>query len=93
MAAGTSSNTYQSITHALNVASSYSFASATFAKNALDLKLYSPMWPQSWRNNENIGEMLDRAGPIALESFAKDLAERGNTIRRDHDMSNIEKSN
>ncbi len=88
-AAGEDSNTSKAVDQAMLSAASYSYSSATHAKRASNMAIYSPILPDSLTNLENMVEVLDAGGSPLLEALSRMLAETGRLVRREHDLSGM----
>lgn len=88
-AAGTDSNTSSSVAKAMADAASYSFSSATHARHASNMAIYSPILPPSIAKSENMLEILEAGGNPLLESLSQMLAKTGRLVRREHDLSDM----
>jgi hypothetical protein len=88
-AAGTDSNTSLSVAQAMEDAQSYSFSSATHARHASNMSIYSPILPPSISKSDNMLEVLESGGSPLLESLSQMLAKTGRLVRREHDLSDM----
>lgn len=88
-AAGAESQTSQSVALGMSGAASYSYSSATHARNASNLAIYSPILPPSITKVENMVEVLSAGGPPLLEALSQMLAETGRLVRREHDLTDM----
>ena len=88
-AAGDSSNTSLTVSEAMESAASYSFSSATHARNASNMAIYSPLLPPSITRLENMTEVLSLGGSPLLEALSQMLAQTGRLVRREHDLSDM----
>lgn len=82
------SNTATNIAAAASGAAAVGYSSATFAKDAKNLVAYAPLFPQSV-NAMELPEILRLGGEPMMETLSGMLAERGNMIRREHDLSGV----
>src|SRR3546814_14059733 len=64
------------------------YSSATWAKSAKNLKLYSRAFPEQM-NVSALTDLMDKGGQDFSEIFSSMLAMDVAFIRRDHDLSNI----
>lgn len=82
------SNTAANIAAAAAVAAAVGYSSATFAKDAKNLVAYAPLFPNTV-NTAELPEILRIGGEPMMETLSGMLAERGNIIRREHDLSGV----
>lgn len=82
------STTSEILNNAAKVSKSTTFSSATFARDVLNLSFYDNVFPwlQEIKGKENYSPSLKRA--LAEESI-RIATERGNIIRREHDLTNM----
>ena len=88
-AAGTDSNTNTTVSSGMSKASSFSFSSATYARNAANLSIYSPVLPKSITSLENMTEVLSAGGNPLLEALSQSLSATGRLVRREHDLTDM----
>lgn len=88
-AAGATSNTSNTVAEAMKNATSYSFSSATHARDASNMAIYSPLLPPSISKLENMSEVLASGGSPLLEALSQMLAQTGRLVRREHDLSDM----
>lgn len=93
-ASGKDSNVGNFFREAVQKAASVCFASATYAKYPSSMPIYSL---KTALNNANIPandliEIVDHGGPILQEVMAQGLVESGSMIRRQRDMSEVERT-
>ncbi|MBO9428445.1 strawberry notch C-terminal domain-containing protein [Sulfitobacter sp. R18_1] len=81
-------NTGKNFRHAIENANRTVFSSATHAKNAATMELYSILFPEHL-SPEELVEILRKGGDTALESATSALAANGMYIRREHDNSRM----
>src|SRR3546814_3863963 len=65
------------------------YSSATWAKSAKNLKLYSRAFPEQM-NVSALTDLMDKGGQDFSEIFSSMLAMDGAFIRREHDLSKID---
>lgn len=82
------SNTRSNFDLVLQNANAVTFSSATFARNALNMGAYRPVFPDSIASLDLV-EVLKSGGAAMLEALSQNLAEEGLLLRREHDLSNI----
>ena len=82
------STTSEILNNASKVSKSTTFSSATFARDVLNLSFYDNVFPwlQEIKGKESYSPSLKRA--LAEESI-RIATERGNIIRREHDLTNM----
>jgi len=83
------SNTSDNISVAVEKAASCIYSSATFAKNATNMKAYAKIFPQSVEV-EKLAGTLQAGGEPLQEILSGMLAEEGVFIRREHDLSKLQ---
>ncbi|WP_081069537.1 strawberry notch C-terminal domain-containing protein [Burkholderia stagnalis] len=83
------SNTSDNIGLAVEHAGSCMYSSATFAKNAKNMRAYAKVFPSSVAI-ESLADTLQAGGEPLQEILSAMLAEEGVFIRREHDLSKIE---
>ncbi|WP_420213573.1 strawberry notch-like NTP hydrolase domain-containing protein (plasmid) [Burkholderia aenigmatica] len=83
------SNTSDNIGLAVEHAGSCMYSSATFAKNAKNMRAYAKVFPSSVAI-ESIADTLQAGGEPLQEILSAMLAEEGVFIRREHDLSKLE---
>jgi len=83
------SNTSNNIGLAVEHAGSCMYSSATFAKNAKNMRAYAKVFPSSVAI-ESIANTLQAGGEPLQEILSAMLAEEGVFIRREHDLSKLE---
>ncbi|SEI14541.1 strawberry notch C-terminal domain-containing protein [Paraburkholderia hospita] len=83
------SNTSDNIGLAVEHAGSCMYSSATFAKNAKNMRAYAKVFPSSVAI-ESLADTLQAGGEPLQEILSAMLAEEGVFIRREHDLSKLE---
>ncbi|MBN3744772.1 hypothetical protein G3N96_04890 [Burkholderia sp. Se-20373] len=83
------SNTSDNIGLAVEHAGSCMYSSATFAKNAKNMRAYAKVFPSSV-SVESLADTLQAGGEPLQEILSAMLAEEGVFIRREHDLSKLE---
>ncbi len=83
------SNTSDNIGLAVESARSCVYSSATFAKNARNMRAYAKVFPASV-SIETLADTLQAGGEPLQEILSAMLAEDGVFIRREHDLSKLE---
>ncbi len=82
------SNTGKNFQEAIDNANRTVFLSATHAKDAKTMRLYSILFPEHL-TADDIQEILKKGGETALEAATASLAANGMYLRREHDNSRI----
>jgi C-terminal domain on Strawberry notch homologue/P-loop containing NTP hydrolase pore-1 len=85
-AASANSNIASNINHAAKNCGSLIFSSATFAKNAKNMAIYSRLFPQDF-DTSNLTDIIRKGGETIQETLSSMLAKDGVMIRREHDLS------
>lgn len=83
------SNTGDNIARAVEHSSAAIYSSATYAKNAKNMRAYSKVFPPSVQV-ESLADTLLVGGEPLQEVLSAMLAEEGVFIRREHDLSKLE---
>lgn len=83
------SNTADNMGLAVEMADSCVYSSATFAKNARNMRAYAKVFPESV-SVESLADTLVAGGEPLQEILSAMLAEEGVFIRREHDLSKLE---
>ncbi|OXR48584.1 hypothetical protein PuT2_11460 [Pusillimonas sp. T2] len=89
IAAGADSNTANQISDLTTSAWSVVYSSATWARNAQNLRLYARAFPENMSVSV-LSDLMARGGHDFAEIFSSMLAMDGAFIRREHDLSKIE---
>lgn len=87
--AGSDSNTTQNLEQVLDNAWGVLYSSATWAKSAKNLRIYSRALPESV-NVSQVSTAMEEEGESFSEIFCSMLAMDGAFIRREHDLSKID---
>ncbi|WP_342051302.1 MULTISPECIES: strawberry notch C-terminal domain-containing protein [unclassified Cupriavidus] len=88
-AAGSDSNTAERVHQIAESAWGVVYSSATWAKAAKNLHIYSRAFPESV-NIQQVTDAMNRGGEEFGEVFSAMLARDGGFIRREHDLSKID---
>ncbi len=93
-ATGSDSNIGQFFREAVTLASGVCFASATFAKYPSSMPVYALKTAMGDANipSAQLIEIIENGGPILQEVMSKALVESGSMIRRQRDMSAVERN-
>jgi hypothetical protein len=83
------SNTADNMGLAVEMADSCVYSSATFAKNARNMRAYAKVFPESV-SVESLADTLVAGGEPLQEILSAMLAEEGVFVRREHDLSQLE---
>jgi len=83
------SNTADNMGLAVEMADSCVYSSATFAKNARNMRAYAKVFPESV-SVESLADTLVAGGEPLQEILSAMLAEEGVFVRREHDLSKLE---
>lgn len=83
------SNTADNMGLAVEMADSCIYSSATFAKNARNMRAYAKVFPESV-SVESLADTLVAGGEPLQEILSAMLAEEGVFVRREHDLSKLE---
>jgi len=83
------SNTGDNIARAVEHSAAAIYSSATYAKNAKNMRAYSKVFPKSVQV-ESLADTLVVGGEPLQEVLSAMLAEEGVFIRREHDLSKLE---
>ncbi|WP_454744120.1 strawberry notch C-terminal domain-containing protein [Cupriavidus necator] len=89
VAAGSDSNTAERVHQIAESAWGVVYSSATWAKAAKNLHIYSRAFPESV-NIQQVTDAMNRGGEEFGEVFSAMLARDGGFIRREHDLSKID---
>jgi hypothetical protein len=88
-AASGTSNASLNITAGLERAGGVVFSSATWAKNAKNMGIYAPLFPEGF-DTTNLTEIMRKGGETMQETLSAMLVKDGVMIRREHDLSKCE---
>lgn len=93
-ASGQGSNVGTFFREAVKVSCGVCFASATYAKYPSSMPIYAMKTAMAEANipPEQLIEIIEHGGPILQEVMAKGLVESGSMIRRQRDMSEVERT-